>query len=96
MKAGEYIWEYISSVWEYTILKTLETDLEICFVEHILDAMLKRAPVVLLSIVKIQCMIGCAFSFSMILKFKRLIYPVFSYIISSQLLLALQCYFYVQ
>ena len=46
MKAGEYIWEYISSIWEYISLKTLETDLEICFVEHILDAMLKRAPVV--------------------------------------------------
>ena len=31
--------------WEYTALKTLEKYLEICFVEHILDTMMKRAPV---------------------------------------------------
>ena len=31
--------------WEYTSLKTLETDLEIYFVDHILDAMIKRTPV---------------------------------------------------
>ena len=42
----------------YTSLKTLETVLEICFVEDILDAMIKRTPVGFLCILEIQHMIG--------------------------------------
>ena len=42
-------------------LKTLGTDLEICFVEHILDAMMKRAPTGFLCILGIQRMIGSVF-----------------------------------
>ena len=36
---------------------TLEADLEMCFVEHILDALMKRAPVGLFYILGIQYMI---------------------------------------
>ena len=53
----------------YTSLKTLETDLEICFVKHILDALMKRASAGFLSILGIQYNIGSV-SFSAILKLK--------------------------
>ena len=36
-----FLWNF--SIWEYGSLKTLETNLEIRFVEHILDAIMKRA-----------------------------------------------------
>ena len=71
-------------------LKTLQTDLETFFVEHILDAMANLVPIGFLRIWKIQYMIGSVFSFSAILKPRRLVYSVFFSIISSQLLLALQ------
>ena len=45
-------------------LKTLETDLDTCLVEHILDAMMKCAPVGFLCILGIQYMTGSVFSFS--------------------------------
>ena len=72
-------------------LKTLEIDLKICFVEHILDTM-NGAPGGggFLCILGIKYMIGKFFSFSVILKSQRLLYSVFPSIISSQLLLALQ------
>ena len=73
-------------------LKTLEIDLKICFVEHILDTMMNGAPGGggFLCILGIKYMIGKFFSFSVILKRQRLLYSVFPSIISSQLLLALQ------
>ena len=52
----------------YRRLKTLETDLETCFVEHILDTMMKRVPVTFLYILGIQHMIGSVFSFPEVLK----------------------------
>ena len=54
-----------------------ETDLEICFVEQFLDAIIKRDPAEFLCNFGIQQMIG-SFSFSVILKPKRLVYSVFS------------------
>ena len=39
----EFLFKFLN--WEYTALKTLEKYLEICFVEHILDTMMKHAPV---------------------------------------------------
>ena len=39
-------------------LKILETDLEICFVEQILDAVMKLVPIRFLSILKMQYIIG--------------------------------------
>ena len=39
-------------------LKILETDLEICFVEQILDAVMKLVPIRFLSILKLQYIIG--------------------------------------
>ena len=39
----EFLFKFLN--WEYTALKALEKYLEICFVEHILDTMMKRAPV---------------------------------------------------
>ena len=51
-------------IWEHTSLKTLETDLDTCLVENILDAMMKRAPVGFLCILGIQYMTGSVFSFS--------------------------------
>ena len=53
---------------------------KICFVKHGLDAMMESAPVSTCS----------AFSFSVILKPKSLVYSVFSSITTTQLLLALQ------
>ena len=62
-----FLWKF--SINKYTSLKTLETDLEICFVKHILDAFMKRAPAGFLSILRIQYNIGSV-SFSAILKLK--------------------------
>ena len=43
-------------------LKILETDLEICFVGHILDGVMKLAPIGFLSILKMQYIIfSCDF-----------------------------------
>ena len=42
-------------------LKALETDLEISFVEHILDAMMKRATDQFLCLLEIQYMIDNVF-----------------------------------
>ena len=39
----EFLFKFLN--WEYTALKALEKYLEICFVEHILDTMMKRGPV---------------------------------------------------
>ena len=39
----EFLFKFLN--WEYTALKTLEKYLEICFVEHILDTMMKHGPV---------------------------------------------------
>ena len=66
---------------EYMSLKTMEADLEIRFVEHIQNAMMKHAPVRFLCILGIQSIIGSVFS---------LFFPVFSSINLSQLLLARQ------
>ena len=46
--------------------KALETDLEICFVQHILDVMMKQAPVWFLCILGVQYVTGRVFSFSVI------------------------------
>ena len=76
------------------MLNRLKTDFcfetGICFAEQILDAMMKCAAVEFLCILGYQYMIGSVFSFSSILKPKRLVYSVFSSIISSQLSLTLQ------
>ena len=42
-------------------LKTLETDLEICFEEQILDAMMKRAHFKFLCVSRIQHIIGSVY-----------------------------------
>ena len=39
----EFLFKFLN--WEYTALKALEKYLEICFVEHVLDTMMKRGPV---------------------------------------------------
>ena len=57
-------------------LKILETDLEICFVKQILDAVMKLAPIGFLSI--LQYIIGKVFSFSMTLKPNCLICSLYS------------------
>ena len=51
-----------------------QTYSENCSVEHILDAMMKRAPVGFLCILGIQYMIGSVFSFPVILKPKGILY----------------------
>ena len=56
----------------------METDLEIYFVEHVLDAMMKRAPVGFSYILGTQYMTDNVFSFSVILKPRSLVYSVFS------------------
>ena len=71
-------------------LKILEADLEICFVENILDAMMKSAPVRFLCILGVLYVIRCVYFFSVTLKTKRLVYSIFWSINSSQLLLDLQ------
>ena len=53
---------------EYTSFKTLKKDLEICFVEHILDAKMKHAPVGFFCILGIHYMIGNLFLFSCVFK----------------------------
>lgn len=63
-------------------LKTLESDAEIGFAEHILDTML--IPVRYLSILGVQYILGSAYSFSVTLEPKRLVYNVFLSINSSQ------------
>ena len=68
-------------------LKTWEIDLEICFEEQILDAVIKLAPIGFLSILKMQYMIGKVFSFSVTLKPNCLAYSLFSSINSAQLLI---------
>ena len=67
----------------------METDLGICFAEHILDTLMKRAPVGSLCTLGIQDTISSIFPFSVILKPKRIVYSVLSSFISLQLLLAL-------
>ena len=67
----------------------METDLEICFAEHISDTLMKRAPVGSLCTLGIQYTIGSIFPFSVILKPTRIVYFVLSSFISLQLLLAL-------
>ena len=47
-------------------LKILKTDVETCFVEQVSDAVMKRAPIGFLSILKMQYIIGKVFSFSVI------------------------------
>lgn len=58
-------------------LNILKIDLEICFAEHILHAMMKRLPVGFLYILGIQHTMGSVISFSVTLKLKRLVYSVF-------------------
>ena len=58
-------------------VKILETDLEICFVKQLLDAVMKLAPIGFLSILKMQHMIGKVFSFSVALLFS--IFFIFIY-----------------
>ena len=62
---------------------------ELKYIEKRLDEMMKRAPVGFLFILGIKYMILSVFSFSVILKPRRSVYSVLSFIISSQLLLAL-------
>ena len=64
-------------------VKILEADLEICFVEQILDAVMKVAPIGFLSILKMQYIIGQVFSFSVTLKLSCLVYSLFSSINSA-------------
>ena len=64
-------------------VKILEADLEICFVEQILDAVMKLAPIGFLSILKMQYVIGQVFSFSVTLKLSCLGYSLFSSINSA-------------
>ena len=64
-------------------VKILEADLEICFVEQILDAVMKLAPIGFLSILKMQYIIGHVFSFSVTLKLSCLVYSLFSSINSA-------------
>ena len=64
-------------------VKILEADLEICFVEQILDAVMKLAPIGFLSILKMQYIIGQVFSFSVTLKLSCLVYSLFSSINSA-------------
>ena len=71
-------------------LKDIETNLEIRFVEHILDAMMKCGPAGFLCNLEIRYTIISVIPFSMILKPKRLVYSVFSSTISLELLLTLQ------
>ena len=63
-------------------MKTLKTDLEVCFVKHILAAMKKRAPIGFLFILGIQCVIGSVFYFSAILKPKRFVYILCFHLLS--------------
>ena len=64
------------SIWEYRNLKKVETDSEICFVDHILDATMKHVPIGFLCIL-IQYMIDIIFSFSVTLKPKRSVFSIF-------------------
>ena len=64
-------------------VKILEADLEICFVEQILDAVMKLAPIGFLSILKMQYIIGQVYSFSVTLKLSCLVYSLFSSINSA-------------
>ena len=68
-------------------LKILKTDVETCFVEQVSDAVMKRAPIGFLSILKMQCIIGKVFSFSVTLKPNCLVYSSFSSNNSAQLLI---------
>ena len=43
--------------------KTVETDLQICFVEHILDAMMEQVPVEFLCILGVLYLSGSVFFF---------------------------------
>ena len=56
----------------------METDLQICFADKILDAVIKLPPIGFLSILKKQYVIGKVFSFSVTLKPSCLIYSLFS------------------
>ena len=56
----------------------METDLEICFVEQILYALMKLAPIRFLSILKMQYIIGKVLSFSITLKLSFLICSLYS------------------
>ena len=62
-------------------LKDIGNRFRNCFVEHILDAVVKHEPVGFLYILGIQDIISSVFSFSMILKPRRLVYSVFYYLI---------------
>ena len=55
-------------------LKTWEIDLEICFEEQILDAVIKLAPIGFLSILKMQYMID---SFFFLCDFKTKLFSIF-------------------
>ena len=55
-------------------VKILETDLEICFMKQILDAVMKLESIGFLSILKMQYIIGKVFSFSVTLKLNFLVY----------------------
>ena len=69
-------------------IKKLEIDVKMCFVEHILDSMMK--PVGYLCFLRAQYITGSVFSFCVTLLPKRLVYFVHSPINLSQLVLALQ------
>ena len=56
----------------------METDLEICFVEQILYALMKLAPIRFLSILKMQYIIVKVLSFSVTLKLSFLICSLYS------------------
>ena len=59
-------------------LKMLETDLEICFVEQILDALMKLSPIAFLSILKMQYMIfSCDFRTQLFNMFFNFTYWIF-------------------
>ena len=54
-------------IWECTSLKISETDLEIYFVEHSLDAMMKRAPIGFL--LHCICILGIQYMISSVIYF---------------------------
>ena len=60
-KHWTFLWKFL--MLEYMSLKWLKTDLELCFAEHILNAMMKRPRARFLCILEVQYMIGSVFLF---------------------------------
>lgn len=68
VKCSIYVNKNVALLWKFLILedmsfKTVETDLQICFVEHILDAMMEQVPVEFLCILGVLYLSGSVFFF---------------------------------